>query len=466
MKAPVAVVGPGPAQAIPPPPNATAPAGGRANVAFGLAANLLLRVAAAAAGVALTLRLTGMPEMVGPAAIGLLGGLDSAVELLVAVPAGRLSDRWGRRPLLLGGAVAAAVGLLIAGLGNTLALLTLGRAVQGLGTGLTVPPLLGWFSDEAAARPGGRRGRVMAGVEAGTAAGLLIGTVVGRVIWSAARASGFPLLAALFVGAAALFTRAPGLALPTSHGAPPLGHPQPAGGLPVPAGGWLGDVRAVLRTPGLSRLLVAWVLLNGVVGLWLTHAVYQMNAGARDAQQFLVGIGREDLRLGPVQTEALPVILALWMLLFIAGSLAWGPLLARIEAWLAMRVALVGMLLVCLALAFINAADVAPAARWVAVAVFCAGVVLEAGFAPAALTRLATDAAAARRGMTMGLYSVAFGLGSVGGSWLGGPFSALGGMNGIIVATAILAASALATLTIGHRPAPGHLQIASVSLEP
>lgn len=420
-------------------------------------------MAAAAAGVAFTLRLAAMPETVGPWAVGLLVGLDSAVELLIAVPAGRLSDRWGRRLPLLGGALAAAVGLLIAGFADSLALLTLGRAVQGVGTGLTVPPLLGWFSDAAAARPSERRGRVMAGVEAGTAAGLAIGTVLGSVIWSTARTTGFLLLAVLFVAAAALFTRAPGVTQASGQDTTSAGRPLPRGGtfLPPAPQGWRGDVRQVLRTPGLLRLLVAWVLLNGVVGLWLTHAVYQMNAGERSVQQFLVGIGREDVRLGPFQTEALPIILALWMLLFIAGSLLWGPLLARIEAWPAMRIALAGMLLVCLALVFINAGGessrlAGPGARWVAVAIFCFGVVLEAGFAPAALTQLAADAGASRRGMTMGLYSVAFGLGSVGGSWVGGPFSALWAMNGVIAATAIAASIALATLTIGYRPAPGH----------
>lgn len=410
-------------------------------VAFGLAANLLLRVAAAAAGVALTLRLASMPEVVGPALVGFLGGLDSAVELLVAVPAGRLSDRWGRRPLLLGGAAAATAGLLLAGLGTTPALLVLGRAVQGFGTGLTVPPLLGWFADAAAAREPGRRGRVMAGVEAGTAAGLLAGAVLGSVVWSAARTTGFLLLALLFAGATALFAAAPNMAQVARSGAGGAGV-APSAGATV----WR-DLRLVLAAPGLARLLLAWVLLNAVVGLWLTHAVYQLNLPQPDPQQFLVGVGQTELRLESLRTEALPVILAAWALLFIGGALAWGPLLERVGPWPAMRHALMGMLLVCGALAILNAGGAPPLLRWAVLPLFGAGVLLEAGFAPAALTQLAADAGAARRGMTMGLYSVAFGLGSVLGSWAGGPFAERWAMNGVIAATAILAGTALAVLS-------------------
>lgn len=427
-------------------------------------ANALLRGAAAAAGVALTLRLAGMPDVVGPPELGLLGTAYAAMDLLAAVPAGALSDRWGRRPLLLGGAAAGAAGLLLTGVTTSVPLLLLGRVVQGLGTGATVPPLLGWFSDVAAQRPAARRGRVMAGVEAGTAAGLLGGTVLGAIAWEGARRAGaaelgFSLLALLYLGAAGLLARVPHFGSPRAGAARQLAagawgsvpaHTDQTGRTGSPA--WLGGLRTVLRRSGLARLLAAWVLLNSVAGLWLTHAVYQLNLPAPDPTQALVGIGRATLSVGPLRTAALPVILASWTVLFIAGALSWGPLLARIAAWRAMRVALGGMLLVCAALMVLNAGWVPAAWRWAALPLFGLGVLLEAGFAPAALSQLAHDADATHRGLTMGLYSVALGLGSAIGSGVGAPFAALWAMNGITAATALLAALALAVLTVGHSP--------------
>jgi len=190
-------------------------------------------------------------------------------------------------------------------------------------------------------------------------------------------------------------------------------------------------------------LLVAWMLLNAVVGLWLTHAVYQLDAAVSATGQFLVG---------RFHGSTLDVLLGAWMLLFIVGSLAWAPLLPRVGEWRAMRIALWGMLLVCASLVVINAGPLPVAARWAALVPFCIGVLLEAGFAPAALAQLAAGSQQSHRGLTMALYSVAFGSGSLLGNWAGAPFVAAGAMNGIIVATAIMASLALATLSLGYRP--------------
>jgi predicted MFS family arabinose efflux permease len=112
------------------------------------------------------------------------------------------------------------------------------------------------------------------------------------------------------------------------------------------------------------------------------------------------------------------------------------------------------MLLVCLSLLALNAPSLSEPARWAALLPFCAGVVMEAGFAPAALARLAHGAEHTHRGLAMALYSVAFGAGSLLGNWAGAPFVSWGAMNGITAATALLAALALGVLTVGRR-APG-----------
>ena len=51
----------------------------------------------------------------------------------------------------------------------------------------------------------------------------------------------------------------------------------------------------------------------------------------------------------------------------------------------------------------------------------------------------------------MGLYSVMLGLGQLLGGALGGPFAQAGGVNGLIVLTALLGTGALGTLVVLHR---------------
>jgi predicted MFS family arabinose efflux permease len=107
---------------------------------------------------------------------------------------------------------------------------------------------------------------------------------------------------------------------------------------------------------------------------------------------------------------------------------------------------------VCVSLVALNAPGLSDAARWAALVPFSVGVLMEAGFAPAALAQLAVGSEQRHRGLTMALYSVAFGAGSLLGNWAGAPFVSWGAMNGIIVATAIMASLALGVLTLGYRP--------------
>ncbi|MBI3972069.1 MAG: MFS transporter, partial [Chloroflexi bacterium] len=428
-------------------PTATvAAASAAAGAAGGLAGNLVLRAAASATGVALTLRVATLPEVAGAAEVGLLAGIYSATELLAAIPAGGLSDRWGRRPLLVGGALAGAMGALLLGLTGSLPLLALGRAIQGLGTGLTIPPLLGWLADLTAGGSVGARGRVMAGAEAGTAAGLLGGTVLGSVLWGVAGAAAFAYMAIAYLAAVPLLARAPSFAPARVAVAPGRQTGAKSGRftrdgrrLPLAAqpARWRASARHIFEARGTTRLFTAWVLLNGVAGLWLTHGVYQLSAPVPDAQQFLVG---------RLHGQTLSAVLAGWAALFIAGALVWGPLLGRAGTWRVMRIALGGVLLACAALWLINASWAPSWVRAAAVAVFGASVLVEAGFAPAALAQLAAGADPAHRGLTMGLYSVALGLGALVGTWAGAPLAALWAMNGVIAGTALLAALALLVL--------------------
>src|SRR5699024_3270463 len=68
-------------------------------------------------------------------------GAPLAAQLVATALAGVWADARGPRPVLLLGMALFPLGLLLAGTAPTMALLALGRGVQGLGGGLLILPL-------------------------------------------------------------------------------------------------------------------------------------------------------------------------------------------------------------------------------------------------------------------------------------------------------------------------------------
>src|SRR5215207_9887175 len=67
-----------------------------------------------------------------PLWIGLLFASYSVMQLIFSPVLGRLSDRHGRRPVLLVSLLGTALGFLILGFADTLALLFVGRLIDGI----------------------------------------------------------------------------------------------------------------------------------------------------------------------------------------------------------------------------------------------------------------------------------------------------------------------------------------------
>jgi MFS family permease len=78
---------------------------------------------------------------------GLLFTYITVSSLLVRLAAGRVSDRVGRRPVLLLSTVLMAAALLVVGLANTKGWLIVGVVLYGLAQGSTSPTLLAWATD-------------------------------------------------------------------------------------------------------------------------------------------------------------------------------------------------------------------------------------------------------------------------------------------------------------------------------
>ena len=72
-------------------------------------------------------------EGVSPLWIGLAIGAYGLSQALFQIPMGWLSDRFGRRPIIVVGLIIFAIGSIIAGFAQSIEMVTVGRAIQGMG---------------------------------------------------------------------------------------------------------------------------------------------------------------------------------------------------------------------------------------------------------------------------------------------------------------------------------------------
>ncbi len=123
------------------------------------------------------LRLGAAPSLVGP-----LVSSFAVAQLLASPLWGRISDRYGRRPVLLIGLAASALAYLIFGFANALWLLFVCRLVQGFGGG-TTGVAQAYVADTM---PPHERAKALGWLSAATSLGVSIGAVVGsytHMLW-------------------------------------------------------------------------------------------------------------------------------------------------------------------------------------------------------------------------------------------------------------------------------------------
>lgn len=121
------------------------------------------------------LRLGAQEWMVGPLVASF------AIAQLASSPGwGRVSDRYGRRPVILAGLLAGAVAYMIFGLATALWLLFLSRAAQGLGGG-TTGVIQAYIADST---DPSQRARALGWLSAATSAGVMIGPAIGSLAFT------------------------------------------------------------------------------------------------------------------------------------------------------------------------------------------------------------------------------------------------------------------------------------------
>ncbi len=131
---------------------------------------------------------------VGTAMIGLTITVFGAARLLVNLPAGFLSERYGRRLLLFGGPAVMAIGSLGSGLAPTFGWLIASRFVSGAGSAMYMTGALIILADITTEE---NRGRLMSIYQGSLLAGVSIGPAVGGFV-----AQAFGLSAPFFLVAA------------------------------------------------------------------------------------------------------------------------------------------------------------------------------------------------------------------------------------------------------------------------
>jgi len=131
-----------------------------------------------------------------PLVIGLLLGIYSAMQCLFAPILGRLSDRVGRRPVLLLSVIGTSAGFLLMGLANSLWLLFAARVIDGV-TGGNISTAQAYIADVT---PPEQRSRGMGLIGAAFGLGFIFGPAIGGLLSHVSLAA--PFFFAAFLAAA------------------------------------------------------------------------------------------------------------------------------------------------------------------------------------------------------------------------------------------------------------------------
>ncbi len=384
-----------------------------------LAGTTLLRMGAAGAAVAVGFALVdmfgGRPSGV---VVGFIGASQAVPEMVFSPLLARLADRLGRRLFLVGGPLFGMLGAVVLSLAGHPQSIVLGRLVEGLGAACFVPTALGTIA-AATTHSTRMRANASGAFEAANLAGYAGGFIVGPFAYHWLHHGAFLVLAGLYLVAAVV-------CLALVPYVPPL-----------PVSPISRVLQAVLGPGPIRSFLPAWMAAFALLGAYAANLPALLRRHAVAGQTLVHHI---DERL-------VSAILVSWIALLLVGIALWTPLIPRLGAVRVMRRAAPGAWVITAALLAMNHTGLEWSPLFLPVLV--AGVVILAGFGPAAVTYLAecSETFAADRAALMSFYTVALAGGGAIGSVFGGVAVRLGYLDGLVLLGLALSMIAFFALT-------------------
>jgi len=341
----------------------------------------------------------GLPGGNDPARVGLALGIYGLTQALMQIPFGMASDRWGRRPIVIGGLLLFIIGSVVCAQATDIYWITIGRAIQGAGA--ISAAVTAWLADCTRDEV---RTRAMA--MAGGSIGLSF--AVSLVL--------APMLVGWW-GLSGLFWTIAGLGLASLVVARWVVPVVP----PIRVNAAALHPRQVLAHSDLLRLDFGVFSLHLIqVALFVVVPALLLKAGQLDAHE--------------LWKVYLPVIVASFLLMV--------PIVLVAEKRRAhrgtLRAMIAGLIVVCVLLPLASHSFYSLAAALTAF--FVAFNVLEA-LQPSLVSRVAP---AGFKGLALGFYNTAQAAGLFTGGALGGWLTSHAGTNAVFAAVAVLAALWLA----------------------
>ncbi|HET9530664.1 MAG TPA: MFS transporter, partial [Blastocatellia bacterium] len=407
-----------------------------------LVGSLILRVAAQTMGLMVLLYLEYISNnyiSISHTETGFIVASFFIAELVGAPVFGALSDRYGRKIFIILGPLLGAIAVQITSLTVVIWILVITRLLEGLSTASSIPATLGYISEMTAGRPK-LRARIVGLFEITLVGGMAAGAFVGGQLWKyfgtprtiagvEIISPAFALNGLIYLASLAIF--AWGLKnIRRKNSSAQARHSN-------------GEVKRflmILRSPSVWRFVPAWLAIFSIIGLWTNHSPRLLTGQSDGAGQLLMG------NVSPDKFGAGFGILAVF---FAVGVLVWSFYLSRYRKTSVMLVATGGLFLTLATVyGFNQLGSFSSAFYYPLMGCLLLGLFVLSGFTPAALTYLAdvTESYKEDRGSIMGLYSLFLGIGQFVGTTIGGQFADRGGIDGLILLSAIFGIITIFTL--------------------
>jgi MFS family permease len=396
-----------------------------------LAGTFTLRFSTGLTGAMLGVYLAKLPEHGGPLVDPIVVGAFSATfflaELILSPVFGILSDRLGHHRVMLYGPAFGAIAVILTGLTTNLLVLGGTRWLEGASTAASVPSILGFIAIVTAG-DAGLRGKMSARFEGATLLGIGVGFALAPIAFALLGPVAFFVNAAIYAISFAIFWTV----------ADPAGEED---ALRAPHVGFRRYLD-LIRSSHVWLLAPTWIAVNASIGLWFSQSLFQFARANPDFPDQTLMRGFIE-----VQISAAAAVIGV---IFGLGLLYWGNRFKSLRRTTIILYGILGGATLVAAGIVVNHSDQWPVTiTLVASAIAGFGLFVLAGATPAALGLLAdiSERFPHDRGAIMGLYSVFLAVGQITGALIGGYAAHARGIDGMLVATAILLVVALIPLS-------------------